>query len=152
MARFRTASAATSRATICPTFTTRATTSARYRTHRGTPWSRTSTTMYRRDSSRSSSTSTTKFTSASNRTWCKPTKLVTNDHRAVIPSRGASTWVSFEWNLRVLSASLNVLKLKSLLAGAKLVLPPAGEIPQLKPVNMNRPRMPPPPGPPNGLF
>lgn len=35
-------------------------------------------------------------------------------------------------------------------AGAKLVLPPAGEIPQLKPVNPNRPRMPPPPGPPNG--
>jgi hypothetical protein len=35
-------------------------------------------------------------------------------------------------------------------AGAKLVLPPAGEIPQLKPVNVNRPRMPPPPGPPNG--
>lgn len=37
-----------------------------------------------------------------------------------------------------------------LVAGAKLVLPPAGEIPQLKPVNINRPRMPPPPGPPNG--
>lgn len=36
------------------------------------------------------------------------------------------------------------------IAGAKLVLPPAGEIPQLKPVNPNRPRMPPPPGPPNG--
>lgn len=35
-------------------------------------------------------------------------------------------------------------------AGAKLVLPPASEMPQLKPVNLNRPRMPPPPGPPNG--
>jgi hypothetical protein len=35
------------------------------------------------------------------------------------------------------------------LAGAKLVLPPAGEIPQLKPVNANRPRMP-PPQTPNG--
>lgn len=34
-------------------------------------------------------------------------------------------------------------------AGAKLVLPPAGEIPQLKPVNANRPRMP-PPQTPNG--
>lgn len=37
------------------------------------------------------------------------------------------------------------------LAGAKLVLPPAGEIPQLKPVDKsfhNRPKLPPPPGPP----
>lgn len=30
------------------------------------------------------------------------------------------------------------------LAGAKLVLPTGGEIPQLKPVNMNRPRLAPP--------
>lgn len=38
-------------------------------------------------------------------------------------------------------------------AGAKLVLPPAGEIPQLKPVNINRPRMPPPAGgPQNGAI
>lgn len=39
------------------------------------------------------------------------------------------------------------------LAGAKLVLPPAGEIPQLKPVDKsvhNRPKLPPPPGPPAG--
>lgn len=35
-------------------------------------------------------------------------------------------------------------------AGAKLVLPPTGEIPpKLKPVNLNRPRLAPPPGPPN---
>lgn len=33
---------------------------------------------------------------------------------------------------------------KYLLAGAKLVLPTGGEIPQLKPVNMNRPRLAPP--------
>lgn len=40
----------------------------------------------------------------------------------------------------------------SYIAGAKLVLPPAGEIPQLKPVNIHRPRMPPPTVPPNGSF
>lgn len=52
---------------------------------------------------------------------------------------------------KVLIASSEVL-IGSTVAGAKLVLPPAGEIPQLKPVNINRPRMPPPPGPPNGSF
>lgn len=111
MARFRTASVAISRATISQTFTTTATTPARYRTRPGIPWRRTTPTTIARQLSSHSSTSTTKFMSASSRIWCKRPKLVTNDHRAVIPSREASIWVSLSFRA-VIQLSFNVLWLQ----------------------------------------
>lgn len=151
MEHFHTALADTSKAMISLTYTTTVTTLARYLIHPETLWFRTTIvtpilTTTSRWTHRSSLT--TRSMNVLSHIWCKRVKLVTRDHQAVIRSHAVSTWVSLK--LRWCSLQIANVDQIALQAGAKLVLPPAGEIPQLKPVNPNRPRMPPPPGPPNG--